>query len=82
MRRMMVMARRLALLAFAATGLLVVTTEPAHAICTPNCCPWNAVHRVSSAPSIPDANEFVVPAAGRPTPQYCDIQHCEPMLRH
>ena len=82
MRRMMVTVRRLALLAFAATGLLVVTTEPAHAICTPNCCPWNAVHRASSAPSIPDAKESVVRVSGGPAPQYCDIQHCEPVLRH
>jgi len=61
---------------------LVVTTEPAHALCTPNCCPWNAVHGMSSAWSSPDANESVVSVAGRPAPQYCSIQHCEPVLRH
>jgi hypothetical protein len=82
MRRMMVMVRRLVLLAFAAAGLLVVTTEPAHALCAPNCCPWNKVEGVSSAWSVPDATESVVPVPGGPAPQLCTFQHCEPVLRH
>jgi hypothetical protein len=66
----MVMVRRLVLLAFAAAGLLVVTTEPAQAVCEPQgCCPWGAA-------------QPAVPAPGVPVPQYCDIQHCEPVLRH
>jgi hypothetical protein len=74
MRKTMVMVRRLVLLAFATGGLLVVATEPAHALCTPNCCPWNAVQAAASAPGeLPP---------GKAAPQYCSLQHCEPVLRH
>jgi hypothetical protein len=70
MRRTMVIVRRLVLLAFAAAGLQLVATEPANAICEPRgCCPWGAVQSVAPAPGEPDL-------------QYCDIQHCEPLLRH
>jgi hypothetical protein len=82
MRRTMKMVRRLVLLAFAATGLLVVTAGPAQAICAPGCCPSSAVKGDSSGWSIPDATQSVVPVPGRPTPQWCDMQHCEPLLRH
>ena len=83
MRSTMKMVRRLMLLAAAATGLLVVTSQPAQAmICEPRCCWSNSVHGMSSAPSLPDATESVVPAPGRPAPQGCEIQHCEPVLRH
>jgi hypothetical protein len=70
----MVIVRRLVLLAFAAAGLLVVATEPAHAvICEPKCCPWD-VQAVAAAPGeLPP---------GKPAPQYCTPQHCEPVLRH
>ena len=69
MRRTMVKVRRLVLLAFAAAGLLAVA-EPAHAaICEPQgCCPWGI--------------QSVAPATGVQAPQYCDPQHCEPVLRH
>ena len=76
MRRTMVMVRRLVLLAFAACGLLVVATEPAHAL-----CPWAAVQ--SAAPALGE-QLGAVPGRldGEPAPQYCSIQHCEPVLRH
>jgi len=70
MRRTMVIVRRLVLLASATAGLLVVATEPAHAVCEPQgCCPWGAV-------------QSVAPAPGERAPQYCSPQHCEPVLRH
>ena len=71
MRRTMLIMRRLVLLAFAATGLLVVVSELANAAsCEPRgCCPWGAL-------------ESVVPAPAQPDPQYCQPQHCEPLLRH
>ena len=78
MRRTMVMVRRLALLAFATSGLLVVATEPAHAVCDgKGCCPWGAVQSVA-----PATVQSVAPATGEPDPQYCQPQHCEPVLRH
>ena len=74
MRRTMVMARRLVLLAFAASGLLAVATEPAYAmICEPKCCPW---------PQVQAAAAQTGPVPGLPVAQYCDLQHCEPVMRH
>ena len=77
MRRTMLMVRRLVVLAFAAAGLLGVASGPAHAgstptVCTPNCCPWQTVQ----------AGAVRSPVTEAPEPQYCDIQHCEPVLGH
>ncbi len=49
MRRTMVMVRRLVLLAFATSGLLVVATGPAHAKCPP--APAQAVAPAAEEPA-------------------------------